>query len=63
MGSILAVQLTDDISGLLRVVDADSVVATIISYTVVISLCPVATAIASVILIRVFDVLAMGWGG
>ena len=61
VGSVLAVHLTDDISGLLGVVAADSVVSTIISYTVVISLSMVAVAIGSVILIRVFDVIAMGW--
>ena len=61
VGSILAVQLTDDISGLLRVIDADSIVATIVSYVIVISLCLVVAAIASMVLIKVFDVLAMGW--
>ena len=61
VGSILAVQLTDDISGLLRVIDADSIVATIISYVIVISLCLVVAAIASMVLIKVFDLLAMGW--
>ena len=60
-GSVLGVHFSDDVNGLIRGVDLNSVVATVISYAIMISLCLVAAAIAASILRKSVDVLAMSW--
>ncbi len=61
VGSVLGVHFSDDVNGLIRGVDLNSVVATVISYAIMISLCLVAAAIAASILRKSVDVLAMSW--
>ena len=61
VGSILGGQLSDDIGGLIGGGYSDSAVPTVISYAIIISLCLVAAAVASVILRKALDTLFMGW--
>ena len=61
VGSTLGVQLSGDISGLLRGIDSKSDIATVISYAIIISLCLIVAAVASGILSKGVDVLSMGW--
>ena len=61
VGSILGGQLSDDIGGWFSGIDSDSALATVISYAMIISVCLIAAAIASVILRKVAYVLFMGW--
>ena len=61
VGSILGGQLSDDIGGRFGSIDSDSAAATVISYAIIISVCLIAAAIASVILRKVVNILFMGW--
>ena len=61
VGSILGGQLSDDVGGWFSGIDSDSALATVISYAIIISVCLLAAAIASVILRKVAYVLFMGW--
>jgi membrane protein required for colicin V production len=61
VGSILGGQLSDDIGGLFSGIDADSAVATVISYALIITICLVIAAGASLVLSKVLSILLMGW--
>lgn len=61
VGSILGGQLSDDIGGLFSGIDADSAVATVISYAIIITICLIIAAVASVVLRKVVNLPLMGW--
>ena len=61
VGSILGGQLSDDIGGIFSGIESDSAAATVISYAIIISVCLIAAAVASVILRKVVYILFMGW--
>jgi membrane protein required for colicin V production len=61
VGSILRGQLSDDIGGLFSGIDSDSSVANVISYVVIITICLVIAAAASLVLRKVLTILLMGW--
>jgi membrane protein required for colicin V production len=61
VGSVLGGQLSDDIGRLYSGIDSDSVVATAISYAIIITVCLTVAAIASVIVRKVLNLLLMGW--
>ena len=61
VGGILGVGYRDEIGGLLRGVDPDGVISTVISCGLIISLCLIVAAIASVIIRKAVDTLAMNW--
>ena len=60
VGSILRGQLSDDIGGLFSGIDSDSSVANVISYVVIITICLVIAAAASLVLRKVLTILLMG---
>ena len=61
VGTILGGQLSDDIGGFFSGIDADSAVASVISYALIITACLIAAATASMVLRKVISVLLMGW--
>lgn len=61
VGSLLAVGYSDDIARLLRIIDPDSAIATVISFGIAISLCLIVAAVVSEIIRRAVDTLAMTW--
>ena len=61
VGIILGAQLSDNIAGLLSGVNANSTVALVLSYAIIISLSLVTAAIASEVVRKSIDILAMGW--
>jgi membrane protein required for colicin V production len=60
LGGVLGGQLSDDISGRFGI-DSDGAVATVISYSVIIAMCIIAAAVASVMLRKFVDVLLLNW--
>lgn len=63
VGSILGGQLSDDIGGLFSGIDSDSAVANVISYALIITICLVIAAAASLVVRKVLTILLMGWAG
>ena len=61
VGTVLGGQLSDDIGGLFAGIDSDSAAATVISYALIITVCLVGAAAASMVLRKVISVLLMGW--
>ncbi len=61
VGSILGGQLSDDIGGLFSGIDSDSAVANVISYALIITICLVIAAAASLVVRKVLTILLMGW--
>ena len=61
VGSILGGQLSGDIGGLLSGIDSDSAVANVISYALIITVCLVIAAAASLVVRKVLTILLMGW--
>ena len=61
VGSILGGQLSDDIGGLLSGIDSDSAAANVISYALIITVCLVIAAAASLVVRKVLTILLMGW--
>jgi len=60
VGSVLGGQLSDKIGGIVSGIDSDGAIATVTSYAIIITICLIIAAVASVIVRKVLTILLMG---